>query len=129
MSAAVVLAALLLAPSMGPLVLGRATEGAYRLEPHEQKALKRRVLKMAKSSEFLERAGLRKDRAARRQFFNLLRRTEVVGSRVGGAAGLLQLHANDEHRLRIAIQTYRGPGNLFGLLSEKLTTRHELLHF
>jgi len=119
-----------IAPSRGDGgfgVLGRLTEGAYPLEAGTQAALRSELLTVAKSRDFLSRAGLlgKENRLARRQFWDLLRNTEVAGSTKGGAAGLLRFAGESDYALRIALK----PTGRFLGLPRTTMIRHELAHF
>jgi hypothetical protein len=103
------------------------TEGAYPLNAQTQTALRSEILGVAKSRQFLQDAGLagQANRAARREFWDLLRQAEVAGSNKGGAAGLLRYAGETEHALRIAVK----PSGRFLGLSRNTMIRHELAHF
>ena len=112
-------------------MLGRWTEGAHRLPVADQARVRKEILEIAVSNEFLQRAGLlgRVNRDARRQFWELLRDAEVIGSRTGGVAGLVSLGRGQPHVLRIGIQSRGRPRAFLGLVSRPASIRHELGHF
>jgi hypothetical protein len=119
----------LVAPGSGGFgVAGYITEGAYPLDAATQAALRSEILAVAKSKSFLKSAGLygKSNRAARREFWNLLRRAEVTGSTKGGAAGLLSFGKNMPHELRIAIKP---AGRPLGVVPRRIPVKHELMHF
>ena len=108
-------------------VLGRWTEGAYKLKPDVQSALRKEILDVATSKDSLRRADLlgKKNQTARQQFWNLLRQAEITGSTKCGAAGLLRFADETEYSLRIALK----PQGRFLGMSRPLMIRHELAHF
>jgi hypothetical protein len=108
-------------------VLGRHFEGAHAITSAQQEALRREILSVAKSREFLKSANLlgKENRAVRLQFWDLLREAEVVGSTKGGAAGLIRLSGESADKLRIAILV---EGTYLGL-SRQTIIKHELGHF
>jgi RHS repeat-associated protein len=99
----------------------------HRLDAATQAALRSEILSYVKSRQVLSRLGLlgRANRAARRQYFSVVRQLEVVGSRRGGAAGLLLLKGETGRSLRIAINPY---GRSLGVVPRRFTIGHELWH-
>lgn len=113
-------------------LFGPSTEGTYLLSPPDSLKLKDRVISYARSSEFVRKSRIKG--AIRRRFFEILSSAEFVGSSAGGAAGYLKLASIPKDqpnplKLRYALQTNKGLGNLWGMIPLEVVMRHELLHF
>jgi hypothetical protein len=113
------------APSSGGFGVLGFTDDYYRLGASAQTQLRSEILATAKDRNFV-RGLFGSDKAARRQFFDLIREAEVVGThRAGGAAGLLKVKGEAGYRLRFALTE---SDSFLGIARPNII-KHELGHF